>query len=227
MQTRWHPCDSDQTWLATALAFVAQAEREALRTRGEFHIVLAGGDTPKALYAALSLEEHDWARWQVWFGDERCLPAEHAQRNSVMARAALPGQFAALHVIPSELGACAAVAAYARALASAPIFDLVLLGLGEDGHTASLFPGHIPGGDHEESADVVAVFNAPKPPPERISLSASRLSRARHVLFLVGGAGKLDALRRWCAGEPIPAAAIQPEAGVDVLLGPTLTGVLP
>ena len=227
MQTRWHSCDSDQAWLAAALAFVALAEREALRTRGEFHIVLAGGDTPKALYEALSREEHDWARWQAWLGDERCLPAGHAQRNSVMARAALPGQFAALHVIPGELGACAAATAYARALANAPTFDLVLLGLGEDGHTASLFPGC----NHEESADVVAVFDAPKPPPERVSLSARRLSRARQVLFLVGGAGKRDALLRWRAGvadsAPLPAATIQPEAGVDVLLGPSLTGVLP
>ncbi len=227
MQTRWHPCDSDQAWLAAALDLVALAEREALRTRGEFHIVLAGGGTPITLYEALSREEHDWQRWHVWFGDERCLPAEDAQRNSVMARAALPGPFAALHVIPCELGAWAAAAAYARELSSAPIFDLVLLGLGEDGHTASLFPG----GNQEESADVVAVFDAPKPPPERVSLSARRLSRARRVLFLVSGAGKRDALLHWRtsltnSAHP-PAATIQPEAGVDVLLGPSLSGVLP
>jgi 6-phosphogluconolactonase len=234
MQTRWHPSDSDPAWLAAALDFVARAEREALAARGEFHIVLAGGNTPRLVYEALAREPHDWPRWQVWFGDERCLPAEHPERNSVMARAALLDRVplaavhASVHFIPGELGAQAAAAAYAEELAGVPAFDLVLLGLGEDGHTASLFPGHA----GAQEADAVAVFNAPKPPRERVSLSASRLSRARHVLFLVSGAGKRHALRRWRAGEPafatIPAVAIQPEAGVDVLLGPDLSlpGVL-
>ena len=239
MQTRWHPSDSEQAWLAAALAFVGRAEREALAARGVFHVVLAGGNTPRSVYQALARERHDWPRWQVWFGDERCLPVDHPERNSVMARAALlDHDFArnpAMHPIPGELGARAAAHAYAEELAGVPTFDLVLLGLGEDGHTASLFPGYTAGAE----ADVLAVFDAPKPPPERVSLSASRLSRARQVLFLVSGAGKRAALRRWRAGEhafstnsafsTIPAAAIQPEAGVDVLLAPDLStsGVFP
>jgi 6-phosphogluconolactonase len=227
MQTRWHPSDSDSTWLAKALAFVAQAEQEALAARGEFHIVLAGGNTPRMVYEALAREQHDWPSWRVWFGDERCLPAGHQERNSTMARAALLDRVpvAAVHAIPGELGARAAAAAYAEELDGIPAYDLVLLGLGEDGHTASLFPGHAATGE----VDAVAVFDAPKPPPERVSLSARRLSRARHVLFLVSGAGKRDALERWCAGEPIPATAIQPDTGVDVLLGPDifLSGVSP
>ena len=96
-------------------------------------------------------------------------------------------------------------------------FDLVLLGLGEDGHTASLFPSQ-DWGEGQESADALPVFNAPKPPPERVSLSAQRLGKAEQVLFLVTGAGKREAVSRWQAGDPIPASAIHPANGVDVLL---------
>ncbi len=236
MQTRWHFSDSEQAWLAAALTFVARAEREALTARGEFHIVLAGGNTPRLVYESLAQEHHDWAHWQIWFGDERCLPVEHPERNSVMARALLEkiGHASAVHLIPAELGARTAAHAYAKELAGVGEFDLVILGLGEDGHTASLFPCPTPGHSADDAPDAIAVYDAPKPPPERVSLSAGRLSRARHVLFLVSGAGKRDAVRHWRVGtstafSTIPAASIQPEAGVDVLLAPDLStpGVFP
>ena len=217
MQTRWHHFASDPAWLRATLDWVARAEEEALAARGVFHIVLAGGNTPRNVYQALAQEAHDWGRWRGWFGDERCLPVDHPERNSVMARAALPEQFSQLHPIPAELGAHAAARAYADELADLGDFDLVLLGLGEDGHTASLFPA----APVAPPGDTVAVFDAPKPPPQRVSLSAPRLSRARQVLFLVSGAGKRDAVERWRAGAPtLPAAQIQPASGVDVLLGP-------
>ncbi len=231
MHTRWHFSDSDAIWLAQALAFVARAEREALAARGEFHIVLAGGDTPRDVYAALARETHDWPRWRVWFGDERCLPAGHPERNSTMAGAALLDHvpIAAVHAIPGERGALMAAVLYDGELDGVGDFDLVILGLGEDGHTASLFPGRV----FEHEPDVLPVFDAPKPPPERVSLSAGRLSRARHALFLVRGTAKRDALLRWRADAAalplIPAATIRPEAGVDVLLAPDLStpGVFP
>lgn len=251
MQTRWHFSDSDAVWLAAALAFVARAEQAALAARGEFHIVLAGGNTPRMVYEALARETHDWPRWQVWFGDERCLPVDHPERNSVLAHVLLEkighasavlrppfGKGGSVHPIPAELGARTAAHAYAEELAGVGDFDLVILGLGEDGHTASLFPCHTPGHSADDAADAIAVYDAPKPPPERVSLSAGRLSRTRQVLFLVSGIGKREALRHWRAGDPaafptafpnIPAATIQPEAGVDVLLAPDLStlGVFP
>jgi 6-phosphogluconolactonase len=122
-----------------------------------------------------------------------------------------------IHPIPAESGARTAATLYARALRGIDAFDLVLLGLGEDGHTASLFPGH-DWGIHADSPDVLAVTDAPKPPPERVSLSAHRLSNAQQVLFLVEGAGKRDAVAAWRRGADIPATSITPAGGVDVLL---------
>jgi 6-phosphogluconolactonase len=122
-----------------------------------------------------------------------------------------------VHPILAELGATAAALAYADTLRGVGEFDLVLLGLGEDGHTASLFPNH-DWGSAPDAPDVLAVFDSPKPPPQRVSLSAARLSRAREVLFLVAGESKREAIARWRAGERLPAAAIRPATGVDVLL---------
>lgn len=221
MQTRWEVAYDGRDWLRRALAHVRAAKTDALKRRGVFHIVLAGGTTPARVYAALANEAHDWPRWQIWFGDERCLPPDHPERNSRMARetwldrVGLPP--ANVHVIPAELGPDAAAAAYARELAGVGDFDLVLLGLGEDGHTASLFPGR-EWGNGAGAADVLPVLDAPKPPPERVSLSAMRLSQARRVLFLVTGRAKQQAVAAWRRGEALPAAAIRPDAGVDVLL---------
>lgn len=216
--TRWHVTDrvADE-----ALRFVDQAAAQALAERGAFHLVLAGGTTPRALYERMPSLQTDWSRWHIWFGDERCLPAADEARNSRMAYAAwlqnsaIPS--AQIHVMKAELGPDAGAADYAAQLRNAGTFDLVLLGLGEDGHTASLFPGQ---GNEYAVADVVAVSNAPKSPAERISLSASRLSDARHVLFMVAGEGKRDAVAAWRQGELIPAAVVCPVTGVDVLVEP-------
>jgi len=220
---RWHGVADAQALRQVALQRVLHAAADSIRARGAFHIVLAGGNTPRALYADLRGEKADWSAWHVWFGDERCLAPMDAERNSRMADESLLDHVSIpksqIHVIPAEQGAGRAVVAYTGALRalSAQDFDLVLLGLGEDGHTASLFPGNewgaIPG-----SPDALAVLNAAKPPPERVSLSAARLSRARQVLFLVSGESKRDAVTAWRAGTPIPAAAIAPASGVDVLI---------
>lgn len=181
---------------------IIQSAQEAIRRRGRFDIVLAGGSTPKAVYSELPKISADWGAWHIWFGDERCLPPEHADRNSRMAddawlsNVAIPG--AQIHVMPSELGAEAAAEAYSRTLEGV-VFDLVLLGLGEDGHTASLFPGHAWNSSPLQAA--IPVHGAPKPPSDRVSLSLSRLCDASQVLFIVTGAGKRDAVTAWKAGD--------------------------
>jgi 6-phosphogluconolactonase len=216
---RWHVQPDAAALQGAIVAAVLRAAQDALARRGEFHLVLAGGSTPQRVYRELREAASDWTRWHIYFGDERCLPPEHADRNSRMAaeawldHVAIPP--AQVHVIPAEAGARQAAAAYATSLANVGEFDLVLLGLGEDGHTASLFPGH----DLGEAADApaaLAVFDAPKPPPQRVSLSARRLGAARQVIFLAAGASKADALAAWKKGEAIPAAAVRPAAGVDV-----------
>ncbi|HEX9626186.1 MAG TPA: 6-phosphogluconolactonase [Acidiferrobacterales bacterium] len=216
-ELRWHLYADSLRLAERAARAILAAAREAIAARGRFRIVLAGGTTPRAVYARLAAAATDWPAWEIWFGDERCLPAADAGRNNRMAadvwldRVPIPPE--SVHAIPAEQGAAAAAAAYARALAPLPGFDLVLLGLGEDGHTAGLFPARDWNG-----AAVLAVGDAPKPPPERVSLSAATLSRGAQTLFLVSGDSKRDAVAAWRAGAAIPAAAIRPAGGVDVLL---------
>jgi 6-phosphogluconolactonase len=197
---------------------LAAAER-AIRANGSFRVVLAGGDTPRGAYELLRRSNADWARWHVYFGDERCTARDDALRNSRMAEVAWLGQVTIpagqVHEMPAELGPDEAAERYAGVLAPVESFDLVLLGLGEDGHTGSLFPGHDLG-DEAGAPSVLAVRDAPKAPPERVSMSAHRFSRAAQVIFLVAGEGKREAVRQWRAGRAIPARAITPAAGVDV-----------
>ena len=218
---RWFPVADVAELERTACRHITDAAERAIKQRGEFSIVLAGGNTPRGAYRLLREQNADWVRWNVYFGDERCLPAGDAERNSKMAadewldHVPIPKDH--VHAIPAELGASAAALAYADTLRNVGEFDLVLLGLGDDGHTASLFPNH-DWGITADASKVLAVFNAPKPPPERVSLSAARLSCAREVLFLIAGESKRDAVARWRRGENIPARAIRPPAGVDVLI---------
>jgi 6-phosphogluconolactonase len=195
--------------LATALVDVAA---EAIRVRGRFDLVLAGGTTPRALYAALARRRAGDAHWHVWYGDERCLPADDPGRNSHMVESAWlsasaipPAQ---RRPVPVEQGCESAARQYAAWLDGVTEFDLVLLGMGEDGHTASLFPGR-DWGEAGDAPAVLVVHDAPKPPPDRVSLSVRRLAQSRRVWFLVTGAAKREALARWRAGAQLPVAAVR------------------
>ncbi len=197
----------DELSAETALRIAGLAAR-AIAGHGVFRIALAGGETPRRCYERLRHLAVDWAHVQVYFGDERCLPRGDAGRNDSMAHDALldhvpipPGN---VHAVPAELGARGAAAAYAAVLGDEPL-DLVLLGMGEDGHTASLFPGNPA---LESAASVVPVFDAPKPPPDRVSLGVNALNAARERIFLVAGAGKRDALERLAHGAPLPVSRI-------------------
>ncbi|MHB1145218.1 MAG: 6-phosphogluconolactonase [Thiobacillus sp.] len=211
-QLEWRVfADADALAAALAAALCAEAD-DAIAARGVFHLVLAGGTTTLALYRVLADRNAGDARWQVWYGDERCLPADHPERNSVMAEAAwlsasrIPPENR--RPIPAERGAQAAATLYGDSLKGVPDFDVVLLGMGEDGHTASLFPGH-DWGIAPSSPDVLAVYAAPKPPPERLSLSAARLGRSRRVWYVVTGSVKREALMRWKSGAVLPVSVVQ------------------
>jgi len=203
-----HVSPDAETQAATVAARIAELARDAIVARDVCRIVLAGGATPRRCYAVLRTQPLDWARVQIYFGDERCLPVGDAQRNDTMARdSLLPSVPAAnIHAIPAELGATVAAARYAQELSDIGVLDIVLLGMGEDGHTASLFPGNAAlRGD----TPAVPVFDAPKPPPDRVSLNLATLNAVRHKLFLVAGSGKREALRRIAAGEALPAAQVR------------------
>jgi len=213
-QSHWHVFASMFELEDAAVARILAAADDAIATRGAFHLVLAGGTTPRHVYEALRAEQADWRNWHIWLGDERCLPPEHPERNSRMAMtswlAHVPIPYAQIHPIPSEQGAEAAAHAYTELLKSVPKFDLVLLGLGEDGHTASLFPLH----EWEKAISwppVLPVHDAPKAPPDRVSLSPDRLSATHAILFLVSGASKARAIRDWRDGVAIPASRILAE----------------
>ena len=180
----------------------------AMAARGVFHIALAGGETPRRCYQRLRDFDLDWQLIHVYFGDERCLPSGDNSRNDTMVRQTLLDHIvipsANVHNIPAQFGARVATADYA-ALLSDVVLDLVLLGMGEDGHTASLFPGNPA---TVSTAVVVPVFNAPKPPAERVTLGINTLNAARQKIFLVAGAGKHDALEQILLGTALPAARV-------------------
>ncbi len=218
---RWHALEEGRSLQEVAYEVVVGCAQQAILQRGQFHVVLAGGTTPRELYVLLSQAQTDWSAWHIYFGDERCLPVTDIERNSHMAASSwldsVPIPTFQQHTISAELGAELAARQYNESLETVGLFDLVLLGLGVDGHTASLFPGH-EWGVARGAPDTLAIFDAPKPPAQRVSLSAARLSRARKVLFMIKGESKHEAVADWLAGKNIPARAIAPAAGVDILV---------
>jgi 6-phosphogluconolactonase len=202
---------------------------EAVRAHGRFTLALSGGSTPRALFRLLveARDRIDWGAVQVFWGDERHVPPDHPDSNYRMTREALldhvPLPAASIHRIhgedPDAEHAAALyddeiAAAFALAPQQLPRFDLVLLGLGGEGHTASLFPGSA--ALHERERRVVAPF-VPKLAAHRITLTPPVLNHAAAVIFLVSGADKADALAAVVEGEPqvdlYPAQIVRPERG--------------
>lgn len=223
-----------------AAARFAEAAHQAILERGRFAVALSGGSTPRRLYSLLAqppfLQAVDWARVFIFFADERFVPPDHPDSTLLLARETLLDQVP----IPTENvfpmltegdtpEQCAA--AYAETLASffgavLPRFDLILLGMGPDGHTASLFPGR-----PDSPGAVAAIHDSPKPPPVRLTLTLKTINRAREVWFLVTGADKAETVRAVLEGAApaLPAARVLPAEGklrwlLDREAGALLTG---
>ena len=212
---------------ATAARFVAAAE-DAIASRGQFIVALSGGSTPRDTYRQLATEalvsRVMWSRVQVLWGDERCVPPDHVESNYRMARETLldrvPVPAGNVHRILGEDAPTSAAEAYEatlRALLRTPAgarIDLVLLGLGEDGHTASLFPGSA--AVHEQTRWVMAA-RAAAASMWRITLTPAVINAAAEVLFLVSGGAKAAILRRVLEGprrpQELPAQTIAPSNG--------------
>jgi 6-phosphogluconolactonase len=179
------------------------ADRLAEQARTGGSIVLTGGKTPRVAYQLAADLEPDWSRVEVWWGDERCVPPDDERSNYGMARVLLDRinqPPAAVHRMRGELGPEAGADAYDQELDGVGTFDLVLLGLGPDGHIASLFP-NFPSLDVTDR-DAVGTEAGHEPFVDRISMTLPRLCATHELLFLVAGEDKADAVARAFGGEP-------------------------
>jgi 6-phosphogluconolactonase len=226
--------DTEALMRAAAAAWIRCAA-EAIHTSGRFLVALSGGSTPRRMYALLAAEPHaprvDWARVHVFWSDERCVPPTDPASNYRMAREALlehvPVPEANVHRMRGELDPAVAAAVYETELrrafatpegppSAAPgrRFDLVLLGLGEDGHTASLFPGTAA---LREVSKWVTAHSVAAQPAWRITLTLAVIDAAAEVAFLVSGAEKAAILQRVLEScgrrDELPAQRIAPRAG--------------
>jgi 6-phosphogluconolactonase len=176
----------------------------SIKLKGSFTIVLAGGSSPIDLYKILSQSESNWSKWYIYIGDERCLPLGDKDRNNQIIdeiwlnNSSIP--ISNINFIRSELGAMEGMLHYERTIENINYFDVVLLSIGEDGHTASLFPGHA----YEESQNVVIEQNSPKYPKDRISMSYLRLNKSKNVFKIILGKSKKRAVKLWLQGVILP-----------------------
>lgn len=187
---------------------IVDASTSAVAQKDTFSIVLTGGRSVGHLYELLREKDLAWGKWRVYWGDERCLPADHPERNSRLAMDTwlnhVPIPRSSIFVIPAEQGAARAATLYRDQIKAVDCFDCVVLSLGEDGHVSSLFPG----ADLECVFPVTPVFDAPKPPRQRVSLSLRRLACSREVALLAIGDSKRAALNACRAGITVSGAAI-------------------
>ena len=197
-------------------ATVADLLAAAARKGG--HIVLTGGSTPADAYEIAAERQPDWSRTELWWGDERCVPPDDERSNYGMAKRALldriSDQPAAVHRMRGELGPEAGAEDYDRELGDLARFDFLLLGLGSDGHAASLYPDQ-PTLDETERR-VIGAEAKLDPYVDRITLTLPMLRAARAIVFLVAGADKADACARAFAGDPsraTPASLIRAVSG--------------
>ena len=207
---------------ARAAEVVARLAAEAIDARGVCHLALAGGSTPRRCHELLVEQEIDWSRMHLWESDERCVGPDDPESNfrmireSLLQAIAIPDQH--VHRVMGERGPDAAADAYEgelravvehRTQADVPILDVVMCGLGEDGHTMSLFPGHAEVTVKDRL--VVGVRNAPKPPPERVSFTLDLVHAARRTILLTAGASKAEALSAILEGPDshVPASLLR------------------
>ena len=210
-----------RSFVEEAARFIADSARDALDERGHFRLSLSGGNTPRPVYQALSLLDCRWSKWTVTFGDERCVPPDDGESNYRMASESFllvtsPGEVLRIKgEIPPEEAANdyeTALAHYAKKFGEKRYrHDLILLGLGDDGHTASLFPGTA--ALEERERNVVSNF-VPKLNNHRITFTYPLINAARRIAFLVNDPKKKGIIDQVLSGKSgLPAERVQPEKG--------------
>lgn len=221
-EIQWHVLENSEMVAQTAVHRILVKAQESISHRGVFKLVLAGGSTPKRIYELLSEQHQEWSRWHFFIGDERCLAADDPERNSIMIKQSWLNKITQgtdwletnFHPIKAELGPEQGAQDYAQVIKPFLPFDLTILGMGEDGHTASLFPGH----ELDETEATHAIYDSPKPPLERVTLSKLTMAQSAQVMIIVTGSGKKNAVKQWQQGEILPIAQIEAMNGIDVLI---------
>jgi 6-phosphogluconolactonase len=224
--TRLTTCADGEGASQRAAREIARLLTAARAERGVAHLALSGGTTPGRAYELLARELETWEGVEIWFADERCVPADDPESNFRLARETLISRTsglgpAAVHRAEGELGPLRAARRYSEALrkrvaaastGSVPVLDVISLGIGPDGHVASLFPGAatLRAGTR---AVCLGVRNSPKPPPERVTLSLPVLRAARRCVVLATGAAKADAVSAMLARPTrrVPASLLRRE----------------
>jgi 6-phosphogluconolactonase len=199
-------CETVEEVAERAADVVATAIDAARTVRGVAHVALSGGSTVGQVYRRLGPKLPGWRDVHLWYGDERVVALDDPESTHRLATSTLDAPNAVWHPLAVDLGPEGAAAAYADEL-DGTVIDVALNGMGPDGHTASLFPGH-PMLRAEGIA--VAVRDSPKPPPERVTLTLGKLNEARKILLLVTGAEKAPMLARVIAGSDpdVPASLL-------------------
>ena len=226
--TKMHVFDDTRSFVDGSADFIVRSAAAAIAERGLFTIALSGGGTPRQIYARLATADYRgriaWGKVHIFFGDERCVPPDDARSNYRMAREAwfdhAPIPAENIHRIRGEDAPALEASRYEHDIAGLcrsarfPAFDLILLGLGDDGHAASLFPGTA--AVRETTRGVVAHYVAVTT-TWRVTFTAPLINAARHVAFLAAGAGKAQMLWNVMAGpfqpDVWPAQLIQPAGG--------------
>jgi len=225
--TRLTACPDAETVAQRAAAHLARQLRHACEQRGVAHLALSGGTTPGRTYELLGASPEDLGEVQVWFADERCVPPQDSESNYRLAAETLlaPAGVAPerVHRMEGEAGPQEGARRYAKELtarlggagaerSTVPVLDVIVLGIGPDGHVASLFPGAATL-DAGEDALCLAVLDSPKPPPQRITLSLAVLRAARECVLLATGASKADAVAAMLArpSRRVPASLLRRE----------------
>lgn len=186
-----------------AADFIGKRITACLQQKALCHVVLPGGNTPVKCLQYLADMALSWDKIRWYMGDERNYPKGHPDRNDVMLQKYFWSRLTAphAHTIPIENGIEAAAEAYSKVIDSIGTIDIAFLGMGEDGHTASLFPENKALSDLHS---VVPVYNSPKPPGERVSLSLASLKKAKYRLVLTTGSEKASAITQIKAGKHLP-----------------------
>jgi 6-phosphogluconolactonase len=203
--------DKLENFIIKIAELIEEKSIEAIKKNGLFHIVLSGGTTPIPVYEKLCQIKTNWSNWHFWICDERMPPTEVEHNCDLIMKSWLNKihvKSSNIHFISLNNGLINAANNYKEDLKNIDYFDLTLLGIGEDGHSASLFPGN-DFGQYEDSDDVLIVINSPKAPKDRITLSANRLSRSKNIIFLAQGEGKKSIIDLIMRGEQFPCNIIK------------------